>query len=176
MKYLPRTKFTADMRGLTVKLKMAASASLNLKSVREALTKYLPYCGASGYSILALNAMNVNIPLRILGNNAELMLFHGSLCLSNIGIVVYLYNRSVFDVMEPPKHKRFLWSCFGSWMFNLGSLLFWAIAKELCPKNKLVRVVVALSTTGGFLFVATDYLTAIDGLKKGIIAERESED
>ena len=152
---------------------MAASSSLNLRNVREALSKYLPYCACGGYSVAALNTMNIASPG---GKDARLALFNGSLCLSNIGMVVYLYNRPAFDAVKPPRSKRILWSCFGSGLFNLGSLLLWAIAKEFCPENKFVRFVVALSTTGGLLFVATDYLAAVDSLKNAVIAERESEE
>ena len=94
-------------------------------------------------------------------------------CQASIGIATYLYDRPVFDVMRPPKSKRLLWSLFGTWMFNFGSLLLWAICKEMCPKNTLIRAVLVLSSCAGVVYIGTDYLQAVDKLRLGIIAERE---
>ena len=151
------------------------AAAITVKDVRKSLVKYLPYGGAVGYSVLSLHSMNVPLPHVLTSGRTGHILFHGSLCLSNVGMVVYIFNRGVFDVMKPKPsvRKRLLWSVFGSTSMNLGSLLFWAISKELCPENSLIRAGVALSSSAGLLMIATDYFNAMDELRKGVIAERE---
>jgi len=149
------------------------AASISLKDAGKALQKYLPYGGLAGYSVLTLHSVKVHPEEIIIGKDSRAIVFHGALVLSGIGMSTYLYTRPVFDVMQQPKSKRVLWSLFGSWMFNFGSLLLWAICKEICPKNKVIRAVVALSSSAGLVYIARDYLRAVDTLRWGIMAERE---
>ena len=150
------------------------AASISLKDAKKALQKYLPYVGLAGYSILALHSVKVYPEEFVIGRDSRAIIFHGALVLSGIGMSEYLYTRPVFDVMEPPNSKRVLWSLFGSTMFNFGSLLLWAICKEVCPKNSILRGVLALSSSAGLVYIARDYLRAVDTLRFGVIAERES--
>ena len=149
------------------------AASISLKDAKEGLKKYLPYSGIAGFSVLALHSVKVHPEELIIGKGSRAVVFHGALVLSGIGLSTYVYTRPVFNVMRPPKSKRVLWSLFGSWMFNFGSLLFWAICKEICPKNKVLRSILALSSSAGLAYIARDYLQAVDTLRLGIIAERE---
>lgn len=48
---------------------------------------------------------------------------------------------------------------------NIGSVLCWAIVKEVGPKNKLARAVIGLAGGSVFLYIATDYLNAVDKLR-----------
>jgi len=149
------------------------AASISLRDAKKALRKYLPYSGLVGYSVLGLHSVKIRVEEFFIGESARPVVFHGALVLSSIGIATYLYDRPVFDVMRPPKSKRLLWSLFGTWMFNFGSLLLWAICKEMCPKNRLIRAVLVLSSCAGVVYIGTDYLQAVDKLRLGIIAERE---
>lgn len=149
------------------------AASIGLKDAKEGLKKYLPYCGLAGYSVLTLHSVKVYPEELIIGKGSRALVFHGALVLSAIGMSAYVYTRPVFDIMQPPVCKRLLWSVFGSSMFNFGSLLLWAIFKEICPGNKLLRAVLALSSSAGLVYIATDYLWAVDTLRFGVIAERE---
>ena len=149
------------------------AASISLRDAKKAFMKYLPYGAIAGYSLLALHSVKVYPEELIIGRHSRAVIFHGALVLSGIGMSTYLYTRPVFDVMKPPKSKRVLWSLFGSAMFNFGSLLFWAICKEICPKKSILRAVLALSSSAGLVYVARDYLRAVDTLRFGVIAERE---
>lgn len=149
------------------------AASISLRDAKKALVKYLPYGGLAGYSILALHSMKVYAEQLIIGKNARSVVFHGALTLSGIGMATYLYNRPVFDVMDSPKSKRLLWSLFGTWMFNFGSLMLWAICKEISPDYKVIRAIMALASSAGLVYVGVDYLREVDRLRVGIIAERE---
>lgn len=149
------------------------AASISLRDAKKALKKYLPYSGLVGYSVLGLHSVKVRVEELIIGNSARPFVFHGALVLSSVGMATYLYDRPVFNVIKAPKSRRLLWSLFGTWMFNFGSLLLWAICKEICPENKVVRAVMALSSCAGLVYVGTDYLQAVDSLRLGIIAERE---
>ncbi|XP_078359593.1 uncharacterized protein LOC144644057 [Oculina patagonica] len=148
------------------------AASISLRDAKKALKKYLPYSGLVGYSVLGLHSVKVRVEELIIGNGARPFVFNGALVLSSLGMTVYLYYRPVFDVIKPPKSKRLLWSLFGTWMFNFGSLLLWAICKEICPENKVIRAAMALSSSAGLVYIGTDYLQAMDNLRLGIIAER----
>lgn len=68
----------------------------------------------------------------------RLVVFYGVLILLGIGMVIYLYNRFVFDVMDFFRLKCFLWSLFGIWMFNFGFLMFWVICKEIFLDYKVI--------------------------------------
>ncbi|EDO38293.1 predicted protein [Nematostella vectensis] len=149
------------------------AAAINLNDVRRNFIKYTPYCGAVGYSILAISSMGVEPPS--FSDFGRVATFHTSLCISHFGFAVYFYNRPILDVVNPPKAKRVLWSVFGTFMMNLGSLLFWAIAKEVGPENKLARAVIGLSSAAGLAYVARDFLHAMDEARKGILAERVEE-
>ena len=149
---------------------MAASESL--RDAKEALKKYLPYSGLAGYCVLALHSVKVYPEELIISKDWRSVIFHGALVVSGVGLSTYMFSRPVFDVMQPPKKKRVLWSLFGSWMFNFGSLLLWAICKEIFPKNKVLRAFVALSSSAGLVYIAKDYLHAVDALRWGVIAER----
>ena len=151
------------------------AANISIRDAKEAVRKYLPYGGVIGYSVLSLHSVNVHVEEVLLGKGARIVVFHSALVLSSVGIGTYLYNRRVFTVMRASKAKHLLWSVFGTWMFNLGSLLFWAICKEICPKNKLIRAIAVLSSSAGLLFTGNDYLNAVDSLREGIIAEREED-
>lgn len=153
-----------------ISFKMAASISL--RDAKKALKKYLPYSGLVGYSVLGLHSVKVRVEELIIGKSARPFVFHGALVLSSIGMATYLYNRPVFDVIRPPKSRRLLWSLFGTWMFNFGSLLLWAICKEICPENKVIRAAMVLSSSAGLVYIGRDYLQAVDRLRLGVIAER----
>lgn len=148
------------------------AASVSLRDAKEALKKYLPYSGLAGYSVLALHSVKVYPEELIISKDSRAVIFHGALVLSGVGLSTYMFSRPVFDVMQPPQKKRVLWSLFGSWMFNFGSLLLWAICKEIFPKNKVLRAFVALSSSAGLVYIAKDYLHAVDALRWGVIAER----
>ena len=149
------------------------AASQRLKDVKEGLKKYLPYCGLGSNLVLALHSVKVYPEKLIIGRNSRALIFHGALALSGLGTATYIFSRPVFRIMEPPRSKQLLWSGFGSLIFNFGSLLLWAICKEIFPKNKLLRAVFALSSSAGLVYVGTDYLQAVDALRFGVIAERE---
>ncbi|KAJ7391639.1 hypothetical protein OS493_017336 [Desmophyllum pertusum] len=151
------------------------AASISLRDAKKALKKYLPYGGLAGYAVLGLHSVKVHVEELIIGRDNRPIVFHGALMLSTIGMTTYLYDRPVFNIMEPPKSKRLLWSLFGTWMFNFGSLLLWAIGKEICPENKVIRAIMALSSSAGLVYIGTDYLEAVDRLRLGIIAEREDD-
>ncbi|XP_031567264.1 uncharacterized protein LOC116302179 [Actinia tenebrosa] len=138
-------------------------ASITIEDVRRSLIKYTPYFGGLSYSALAFNSMGIHFPF--LDKTGQLIMFNSTLCLSHIGFGVYIYNRPINDVLKPSRSRRVVWSIFGSWIMNLGSVLCWAIVKEIGPKNKLARALIGL--TGGcvFLYIATDYLCAIDKLR-----------
>ncbi|XP_028517568.1 uncharacterized protein LOC110247817 [Exaiptasia diaphana] len=142
--------------------------------VQKSLIKYLPYAGGVSYSVLALNTMGINLPF--LGDNGRLIVFNSTLAFSHVGFGVYIYNRPILDVIKPSKTKRTIWSIFGSWMMNLGSVLFWAIAKELGPSNKFARAFIGLSAGGVFLYVATDLTNSLDKLKRSDFPIEEDRD
>lgn len=145
-----------------------------VQDFRRYLAKYLPYAGGVSYSILALNTMGINLPL--LGENGRLIVFNSTLAFSHVGFGVYIYNRPILDALKPSTTKRLIWSLFGSWMMNLGSVLFWAIGKELGPTNKVARALIGLSAGGVFLYVATDFTNALDKIRKRDLASIEERD
>lgn len=135
-----------------------------VEDVKRFLVRYLPYAGGVSYSILALNTMGINLPY--LGDNGRLIIFNSTLAFTHVGFGVYIYNRPIMDVLKPTTTKRVIWSLFGSWMMNLGSVLFWAIGKELGPKNMYARALFGLTAGGISLYVAYDVVSALDKLRR----------
>lgn len=59
-----------------------------------------------------------------------------------------------------------LYSGFGSVMFNLGSMLLWALGRTVAPESPVLRTVVGVAGAAGVLYVGKNYVLYLDGLVK----------
>ena len=47
-------------------------------------------------------------------------------------------------------------------MFNLGSVLLWALGKTVAPENVVLRAVIGLAGSCGVMYMGKKYITFID--------------
>lgn len=59
-----------------------------------------------------------------------------------------------------------LYSGFGSVMFNLGSMLLWALGRTVAPESPVLRTVVGVAGAAAVLYVGKNYVLYLDGLVK----------
>jgi hypothetical protein len=59
--------------------------------------------------------------------------------------------------------ERYLYSAFGSLMFNFGSILFWCICKVYLPENDALRLPYAFASAATIMYIGRSYLKVIDG-------------
>ena len=83
---------------------------------------------------------------------------------SHLGIGLYLYGSS--HLREAPLNRRILYSVFGSFLFNFGSVLFWATCKSLLPDRSGLRALFGLASGFVLLYVGREYVDYVDCQKK----------
>ena len=57
-------------------------------------------------------------------------------------------------------------STFGSTIFNLGSMLTWALGNTMAPESSVLRFLMGLGGAVAILYVGKSYLDYVDGQVK----------
>nr|XP_053653855.1 uncharacterized protein LOC128703287 [Cherax quadricarinatus] len=60
-----------------------------------------------------------------------------------------------------PKEK-FIYCTFGTVMFNLGSMLLWALGRTVAPENTVVRTMMGAAGAVGALYIGKNYVAYLD--------------
>jgi len=79
---------------------------------------------------------------------------------AHLGTGIYIFSRE--HMRKTTTYYRVVYSVFGSAIFNFGSVLLWAIAKKLLPRNDIARIAFGLSSGLCFLSVGHEYLKFVD--------------
>jgi len=82
---------------------------------------------------------------------------------SAVGAGLYLSSRPHME--KASTQDKVLFCAFGSVMFNLGSMLLWALGRTVVPENLAVRTVLGVGGTVGAIVVAKKYIEFIDSKK-----------
>lgn len=53
---------------------------------------------------------------------------------------------------------------FGTVMFNLGSMLLWALGRTVAPENAFLRTAIGVGGAAGTLYLGRMYLNYVDSL------------
>ena len=79
---------------------------------------------------------------------------------AHIGAGLYIYSRR--HLKGASESKKVLFSAFGAVMFNFGTVLFWATAKNLLPESDALRTLFGLTSGAALLYIGKEYLQYID--------------
>lgn len=79
---------------------------------------------------------------------------------AHIGSGYYIYTRQ--HVQRATPWLRAAYSVSGAVLFNFGTVLFWATAKQVLPANDALRTLFGLASGAAFLTVARRYLEFVD--------------
>ncbi|XP_003741696.1 uncharacterized protein LOC100907506 [Galendromus occidentalis] len=120
---------------------------------------YIPLAGAVGYCALSVNVfvpqlLQRVIPLGSYGAGSLLLLS------SHLGVGFYMFYRRHMSVLMP--YQRTMYSMYSSVLFNLGSFLLWAFARNVVPRNGVIRSCFAVSGSVTMLNLGMEYLDHVD--------------
>ncbi|XP_050428809.1 uncharacterized protein LOC126838445 [Adelges cooleyi] len=107
----------------------------------SAINFYAPAFGTFSYTVLSINVMNPGLLQRIvpMPDLTNLLLLN-----SCVGSALFISGRP--HLSESPLKLRVLYSAYGSIIFNLGSVLTWAIVRSLLPNNSVLVTLVGLAS------------------------------
>jgi len=84
---------------------------------------------------------------------------------SHLGLGVYFYGRRHMQLVTPS--WRVIYSVGGTVVFNLGNIMFCAVAKMLLPRVDILRTVFGVASGAMFLAIAGRYLQFVDDSVSG---------
>jgi hypothetical protein len=129
-------------------------ASSDKKSLVETIVSYRPppvnresamnfYCPAFGtlnYTFLSINVMNPGLLQRIVPKPDLTNIFLLNSC---VGSALFIAGRP--HLTDAPLKLRIVYSVYGSVLFNMGSVLTWAIVRSLLPNYSVLATVAGLT-------------------------------
>jgi len=121
---------------------------------------YLPAAGAACYTALSVHIVKPSLLRRITPSDPTNIFLTGSLA----GTCLYIYDRKHIKALAGRQRVGF--SVFSAGLFNLGSLLLWAMIRAATTKREapvqVVRVALAVGSAALLVKTGMDYLQAID--------------
>ncbi|KAG7176504.1 hypothetical protein Hamer_G027682 [Homarus americanus] len=83
-------------------------------------------------------------------------------CLVNTisGTGLYLYSSKHLAQANPK--EKLLFCAFGTVMFNLGSMLLWALGRTVAPENQVLRTMIGAASAAGAVYLGRNYVTYLD--------------
>lgn len=60
----------------------------------------------------------------------------------------------------------YLFSTFGTVMFNLGSMLLWALGRTVAPENSILRTMMGVAGATGAIYLGRSYVVYLDSHNK----------
>ncbi|XP_076038687.1 uncharacterized protein LOC143023905 [Oratosquilla oratoria] len=123
---------------------------------------YAPMDGCFGYGVMSTQmfAPELYENFNFLFIPKYISLTNCCLTSSVVGSSLFLYSRPHMALAAPS--DRLAFSVFGSLMFNLGSMLFWALGRTAAPESTAVRLIFGVATSAGALYLGHRYVTYID--------------
>ncbi|XP_050535890.1 uncharacterized protein LOC126902545 [Daktulosphaira vitifoliae] len=105
----------------------------------SAINFYVPAFGSLNYTILSINVMNPGLLQRIIPKPdlTNLLLLN-----SCVGSTLFIVSRP--HLRSSPLKIRVLYSVYGSVLFNMGSVLSWAIIRSLLPNNTAIATLAGI--------------------------------
>ncbi|VVC30479.1 Hypothetical protein CINCED_3A004798 [Cinara cedri] len=122
---------------------------------------YFPAFGAFNYSLLSINVMNPGLIQRVLPKPELTNIFLVNSCL---GSALYIYGRP--HLSEAPLKDRIVFSVYGAVLFNMGSVLTWAILRSLLPNNSSLATFAGLVSGYALTAFGVNYLSYNDKIVK----------
>lgn len=83
-----------------------------------------------------------------------------TICSGYLEICLYYFFSHVISLFF------IFYSGFGSVMFNLGSMLLWALGRTVAPENSVLRTLMGIAGAAGGLYLGKNYVLYLDSLVK----------
>ncbi|XP_060841819.1 uncharacterized protein LOC132922360 [Rhopalosiphum padi] len=126
-----------------------------------ALNYYAPAFGTFNYAFLSINVMNPGLLQRVLPKPDLTNIFLFNSC---FGSFLFIAGRP--HLSEAPFKLRIAYSVYGSILFNMGSVLSWAILRSLLPNNSGLTTVAGLISGFALTGCGVAYLSYNDKIVK----------
>ncbi|XP_041363031.1 uncharacterized protein LOC121378781 [Gigantopelta aegis] len=121
--------------------------------------KILPSIGGLSYQLFSANIMNPR-SFRWMFDDRDIVIANTLWFNAHIGIGLYMFGRP--HLQKASTQRRILYSVFGSFLFNFGSVLFWATCKSLLIQNPKLRTLFGFGSGFVLLYIGREYLHYID--------------
>ncbi|XP_046584768.1 uncharacterized protein LOC124291739 [Haliotis rubra] len=128
-------------------------------SKEDVCFKILPALGGVSYQLFSAHIMNPNC-FRDLFDDHHVVVANSLWFQSHIGVGLYMFGSK--HLQQVSVQRRILYSVFGSFLFNFGSVLFWATCKSLLFPQPVVRTIFGLGSGFVLLFIGREYVEYID--------------
>ncbi|KAK6170732.1 hypothetical protein SNE40_019048 [Patella caerulea] len=125
----------------------------------EVYFKILPTIGGVSYQLFSCNIMHPR-SFSSLFNNQDLIVANSLWFNAHVGIGLYLYGSR--HLQSATQIQRVQYSVFGSFLFNFGSVLFWATCKSILPRGAALRTLFGLGSGLVLLYIGKEYIDYID--------------
>lgn len=122
---------------------------------------YLPIQGVVSYSALAVNVMNPSLVIKVFPKRDVTNIL---LCNTLLGTSLYLYNSP--HLKSLPKKDKVVYGAFGAVTFSLGSVLIWAIIRNVVPQNIFLCTAAGVGSGLALMKIARSYVRHVDALAK----------
>ncbi|CAM1321850.1 Uncharacterised protein g7907 [Pycnogonum litorale] len=123
-------------------------------------TYYLPAVGAASYSLFSINILNPDCVMRLF-SSYRFAVTNSLLFNSHLGTGLFLYFRPHMQKLHSCYH-RIMFSTYGAILFNFGSILLWAVTKDILPDNPGFRATFGICTSLCLLSIGKEYFDHID--------------
>ncbi|KAK3089848.1 hypothetical protein FSP39_007056 [Pinctada imbricata] len=136
------------------------SFSFHIHTISSAIANLvIPAIGTVSYELFALRIITPDRFRRFCGDT-DFIIANGLWFNAHIGIGIYLFNRN--HLKKVSTHKRILYSVFHTFIFNFGSVMFWATSKALLQNDSIIKAIFALTSGGALLMIGKSYLDHVD--------------
>ncbi|XP_046667710.1 uncharacterized protein LOC124359199 [Homalodisca vitripennis] len=122
---------------------------------------YAPLYGVANYGLLSVNVMNPNLMIKI---SPKRDITNFLLVGSVVGTGLYISNTKL--VKSAVAKKQVMYSACGSLLFTFGSVLMWAVLRNVLPDNKYLAVAAGVASGVTLTAVGKEYLEFIDSKLK----------
>lgn len=121
--------------------------------------RVLPTFGCISYGYFSIHIMNASW-FRSVFHSHDVVVANSFWFNSHVGLGLYLFGSS--HLRDAPINRRILYSVFGSFLFNFGSVLFWATCKSLLSDRPGLRALFGLTSGFILLYVGKEYVDYVD--------------
>lgn len=141
-------------------------AGLQPVSVKSVMGFYMPLKGSLAYVMLSTQMFTPELyeNFRFIVIPQYISLTNACLVNSMLGTGLFIHTRPHLASASPK--DKVIFCAFGSVMFNLGSMLLWALGRTVAPESPVLRTVFGTAGAVGALYLGKRYVDFVDSKEK----------
>ncbi|KAL8565746.1 hypothetical protein ACOMHN_058381 [Nucella lapillus] len=129
--------------------------------------RVVPTMGGISYGYFAIHIMNASWFKSVFHSN-DVRVANTFWLSAHLGVGLYLYGSG--HLRQAPVNRRVLYSVFASFLFNFGSVLFWATCKSFLPARPGLQATFGLASGFVLLYVGKEYVDYVDDARKSPVS------